>query len=103
MSVSRKLSARDRYLRRTYGISQAQYEILFRAQHRCCAVCGTAPKAGRFLHVDHSHRSGSVRGLLCFRCNKFVVSRHHDSKLLHAAACYLDNPPALRLDIGQVP
>lgn len=46
------------------------------AQGACCAIC-KKPESNfkKRLHVDHSHRSGRVRGLLCFFCNKFLVGR----------------------------
>jgi hypothetical protein len=34
-----------------------------------CAICGNPPKK-RPLHIDHNHRTGRVRGLLCYRCNR---------------------------------
>lgn len=46
-------------------------------QHQCCAIC--AKHESQFtkrLAVDHNHKTGKVRGLLCYRCNKFVVGRH---------------------------
>lgn len=42
-----------------------------------CAIC-ERPESSfkRRLNVDHNHRTGQVRGLLCYRCNKFIVGRH---------------------------
>lgn len=42
-----------------------------------CAVCGKhESQFTKRLAVDHNHRTGKVRGLLCYRCNKFIVGRH---------------------------
>lgn len=42
-----------------------------------CAICGRPRSAFKNrLSVDHSHRSGRIRGLLCFYCNKRVLGRH---------------------------
>src|SRR5262249_25935193 len=60
---------RDQHLRRTFGISLDDYEALLFAQGRACAICGHVPDVGTALHVDHDHRTGLVRGLLCFKCN----------------------------------
>ena len=41
-----------------------------------CMIClkpGTAFK--KRLALDHNHKSGRVRGILCYRCNKFMVGR----------------------------
>lgn len=42
-----------------------------------CAIC-KEPRASfkNRLSVDHNHKSGQVRGLLCYYCNKFKVGRH---------------------------
>lgn len=42
-----------------------------------CGVCGKDEKEFKNrLAVDHNHKTGQVRGLLCYRCNKFIVGRH---------------------------
>ena len=51
------------------GVTDADYTRMLEAQGGGCAICGNPPKSRR-LHVDHDHRTGQVRGLLCFRCNR---------------------------------
>ena len=63
---------RDRYLRKKYGVSLAWYEAQLALQHGQCWICQSTPKK-MALAVDHSHTSGKPRGLLCYRCNKFLV------------------------------
>jgi hypothetical protein len=53
-------------LRRTYGIWLGDYRRLYDEQGGCCAGCGDFHER---LHVDHCHRTGRVRGLLCRVCN----------------------------------
>lgn len=41
-----------------------------------CAICNKPREAFKnSLSVDHNHQSGQIRGLLCYRCNKFRVGR----------------------------
>ena len=47
-------------------MTRERYHQLLVAQAGRCAICGTAPKQP---HVDHDHRTGAIRGLLCHRCN----------------------------------
>ena len=70
---------RDSFLKRTYGLSFAQYNALFEAQHGACAICKAKAASARAerLCVDHCHKSGKVRGLLCVRCNH-MISRMGD-------------------------
>lgn len=90
------LTPRDAYLRRTYGITEAEYQRVLDAQHGACAICLARPAAGRNLHVDHDHRSGIVRGLLCVRCNHELLGRRDkDPDLFYRAGDYLENPPAV--------
>ena len=62
-------------------------------QGESCAICNGGTSK-HFLAVDHDHRTGEVRGLLCANCNK-VLGRFRDSvERFRRAAAYLDNPPA---------
>lgn len=81
---------RDRRLQRTYGITQRVYRTMLTTQNGGCAICSRAPRAGKNLHVDHDHKTGRVRGLLCFRCNRRLLGRGLEVPELHeAAAKYL--------------
>lgn len=56
-----------------YGITTEDFANKLLDQNGCCACCGfefqmEGPKELR-PHVDHNHRNGEVRGLLCSRCN----------------------------------
>lgn len=85
-------SRRDRYLRAKYGISESVYDEILRSQGYRCAICGAPPKPGRRLHVDHDHRSGRVRGALCWFCNHRVLGRRRENPAIHlAAARYLSS------------
>lgn len=76
-------------IKRKYGLSQDQFEDLLDSQDARCAICRRAflPSAP---HVDHSHKSGRVRGLLCFDCNTGLGKFHDDINLLRAATRYLE-------------
>ena len=54
------------------GVTDDEYEGMLAEQGGVCAICGSPPKSRR-LHVDHDHRTGAVRGLLCFRCNRALA------------------------------
>lgn len=88
-------------LRRHYGITAAQYDEMLTAQNGVCAICARPP-LNKPLNVDHDHKTGLVRGLLCWNCNQRVLGAARDNAaLLRAAADYLDDPPAVRV-IGRV-
>ena len=86
---------RDRYLRRTYGITADEYELLLAAYDGGCWVCGKKPKVGqRRLHVEHDHKTGRVRGLACWSCNKGLATYKDDPAILRSAADYLESTEA---------
>ena len=58
---------------RKYGITEAQYQKMLVKGGGACWLCGGIPKTRR-LAVDHDHKTGRIRGVLCFRCNRFRVS-----------------------------
>ena len=85
-----RLDPRDRYLRRTYGLTSAQFVRMIRAQKGLCAICRYPPKPGKRLNVDHDHKTKRVRGGLCWRCNYRLLGRGRENPALHeAAAKYL--------------
>jgi 5-methylcytosine-specific restriction endonuclease McrA len=82
---------RDLYLKRTYGIGVDDYEARLEEQGGGCAICGRPPRADISLHIDHEKVTGTVRALLCFKCNNLLGDVGDDSQLLRAAADYLDS------------
>lgn len=53
-----------------------------------CAIC----KEAKATHIDHSHETGRVRGVLCLACNTALGSFRDSPKLLARAIVYLENP-----------
>lgn len=76
---------------REIGIDDDLYELLLDSQEGHCALCATAPKTRR-LNVDHNHRSGNVRGLLCHRCNR-ALPNWVSPQWLRDAADYMELAP----------
>lgn len=58
-----------RYYERNYNITLDQYDKMFEEQGGVCAICGGVNPNGKRMAVDHNHKTGKVRGLLCDRCN----------------------------------
>ncbi len=86
---------RDAYLRRTYGLTLAQFNKMNKMGPHgpgACWITGRKPKPGKVLHVDHDHRTGRVRGLLCYFANHHLLGRGRENPEHHeAAARYLRN------------
>lgn len=93
-------NARNGVLRRQYGISADDYDALLAFQGGKCAIChGGTTK--RFFHVDHDHKTGEVRGLLCFLCNVGLSQFRDKVENLRAAVRYREAPPFRRLRAKQ--
>jgi hypothetical protein len=82
----RKQDSHAGHLRRTFGITIEQRQQLLAAQGGLCAACGDENPT----HTDHDHVSGSVRGLLCGRCNLGIGLFLDDPARMHAAISYLE-------------
>jgi hypothetical protein len=80
------------HLRKSFGITVEQYDAMLARQRGACAICRIrSTDSPRRLHVDHDHKSGRVRGLLCYRCNTGIGVFLEDSARLRAAIRYLRN------------
>lgn len=69
---ARAHSSRKRALLIKYDMTPEEYDSMLDRQGGVCLICGRPPKKRR-LHVDHEHKTGKIRGLLCFQCNYQVV------------------------------
>lgn len=78
----------DRQLQRHYGITLEEYNAMLEKQNGVCAVCGKPPN-GRRLHVDHDHKTGAVRGLLCSGCNTALGDVNDSMDILQRLIKYL--------------
>jgi hypothetical protein len=76
----------DYRLRKTYGISLAQFNEMVDGQGGRCAICGIRPVR---LHIDHDHVGGAIRGLLCINCNMALGLLRDDQSVLLEAVSYL--------------
>lgn len=88
-------SANRRWHIRAYGITTDDYDRMFAEQRGVCLICDqpeTAMRDGKVkpLAVDHDHRTGQVRALLCHRCNAAIGLMFDDPDRLREAATYLE-------------
>ena len=78
---------REKQLLWRYGLTPDGYADLYNKQGGLCAICGLKPDSR--LHIDHCHRTGRVRGLLCGACNRGLGMFHDDISSLEKAVLYL--------------
>lgn len=87
---------RENSLQHKYGIGEAQVELILKSQNGVCAICGQPETTKKYdkiqqLSVDHCHKTGKIRGLLCDVCNKGLGNFKDDPELLRKAAGYLED------------
>ncbi|MAT39187.1 MAG: hypothetical protein CL946_06255 [Ectothiorhodospiraceae bacterium] len=97
---NRNPSARDRaqrkYRYKQFGLTIADYEQILKDQGGVCAICGQPPN-GRDLCIDHCHRTGKVRGLLCDGCNTGIGKLGDDASSIRKALIYLQQSEQVAL------
>lgn len=85
----RRTTQRAATLHTRYGITIAEYDQLLVLQERVCAICKKPCSSGKRLAVDHDHKSGKTRGLLCRKCNRGVGLFDDNLELMQKAMDYL--------------
>lgn len=83
------------YLKRKFGITQKQFERMVEQSNGLCYICNRAETAtclGKIkkISIDHDHKTGGVRGLLCQACNQMIGNSRDDPETLRSAAAYLE-------------
>lgn len=81
-----------------YGLTAEEYWLIYAAQGGVCYICRRANGARKRLSVDHDHKTGFIRGLLCAPCNRDVIGHLRDDvEALQRAIDYLIYPPAFEV------
>ncbi len=87
--------ATNSHRRSRLGVSPDEFDALFTKQRGLCAICGKPERVHhkdgvrRALAVDHCHKDGHIRALLCSVCNRGLGLFCDDPDLLERAAAYL--------------
>ena len=88
------LAWKEAYLQQSFGMTLQEYGEKLVAQGGKCAICGnpeTHTRNGKVkaLAVDHCHKTGVIRGLLCFDCNTGIGKLKDDPAVLQSAIGYI--------------
>ena len=75
------------FLKTKYNLSIEEYDQMFEQQNGVCAICRKIP-VGRRLGIDHNHKTGKIRGLLCNHCN-FLLSAWENKEFSSQIKKYL--------------
>lgn len=80
-----------RHIKRRCGLTIDEYDAIYEAQEGKCRICGEwRPRYEKDrLVVDHCHRTGRFRALLCSRCNCAIGLLGEDEQTLKQAIEYL--------------
>lgn len=64
----RKEQMRNNGYMNKYGITSEVVDVMIEEQKGCCYICGAKPRS-YILRVDHCHKTGNIRAMLCNNCN----------------------------------
>jgi hypothetical protein len=85
-----RIQQRNDGLKRHYGITLDEYNLMFAKQGWMCAICGKTRRDGtRPFNVDHDHATGKIRGILCHNCNLILGHANDDVLTLGGAILYI--------------
>lgn len=87
----RRATAKYQHLFQKYGLTRETFEMLLASQGSKCAICRDQLNLHYRTHVDHSHRTGKIRGILCGKCNSGLGMFKDDADILAAALTYLSD------------
>lgn len=74
-----------------FGITKEIFDKMFLAQDSRCAICETTENtSSKDWAIDHCHRTGEVRGILCHHCNLMLGNAKDDTIRLKKAIKYLN-------------
>lgn len=89
--AERARKIQEQVILKFWGLTPEDRQLLLNSQDGGCAICGKLDERSRHgrLHVDHCHKTGRIRGLLCNRCNRGIGWLLDSVDLLEKATQYL--------------
>ena len=75
--------------KKSYGLTKHERAFLHRESKGLCAICQQEPYENKKLVIDHCHRTGKVRNLLCQSCNLGLGLFKDNPNALRTAAAYV--------------
>jgi hypothetical protein len=88
-NLANPTQARSTKLMKAFGITHEDYLDLKGSDE--CFICDKPCKTGRHLAIDHDHKLGHIRGLLCSNCNRGLGMFQDNLDLLVKATQYMTN------------
>lgn len=76
------------HIKHKYGIGPREFHAMLVSQGGVCAICGGTSGRKRMC-IDHDHKTGRIRGLLCGLCNAMLGHGRDNVELFHKAIEYL--------------
>ena len=91
-------SSRNNQLLKRYGMTLSEYEELLNGQNGKCGICYTSEnytghtgyRKDWSWSVDHCHKTGKIRGLLCNNCNRALGLFKDNKEVMLKALSWLD-------------
>lgn len=85
------LSSRRAHLKRNFNLTLDEYNSMLDSQNGKCMICGGTEmnNKNKVLCVDHDHKTGKIRGLLCGLCNSGLGKFRDNKQFLENAIKYL--------------
>lgn len=77
-------------LEKVYGISWEEYQKILKRQDGKCGICPSELTTSIKPHLDHDHKTGEVRGILCQGCNMGIGLLKEDVEILRNALKWLE-------------
>ncbi len=81
-------SRHNSHLQKSYGITIADYDKILAAQGGTCAICNGGTSKN-FFALDHNHKNGNPRGLLCASCNGALARFRDKITVMRRAVRYM--------------
>lgn len=79
----------EKHIRRAFGWTAADYDSALSKQGGVCGICKGPPDKVHFC-IDHCHKTGVIRGLLCSRCNRSMGAFSDSPEMIQTVKEYLE-------------